>query len=77
MHTKERLSKIISSENKDYISFENGKWIYIDEGGLINLYRYGNFHALANKSEICMFHKLLELENSKSIEYDADERRIL
>ena len=66
----------ILNDVEAYVSFENGKWKYVDEGGLLNLYRHNEFHTLANKSEIQMFHKILELENSKKIEYDCDGKRV-
>lgn len=66
----------ILQDVESYISFENGKWVYIEQGGIIHLNRNGEFHNLASKSEICMFHKLLSLENSKHIEYDMDSKRI-
>lgn len=64
------------SEIKSYVSFENGKWSYIDEGGLWNVYRHKEFHRLASKPEITMVNKLLDLENSLIIEYDCDNKRV-
>lgn len=63
-------------EISSYISFENGKWKYIDEGGLINVYRFGTFHTLASKGEILMFYKLLEKEEAKIVEYDCDNLKV-
>lgn len=63
-------------EISSYVSFENGKWKYIDEGGLISIYRFNEFHTLASKAEICMFHKILDLERSKIVEYNCESERV-
>ncbi len=67
----------MNKENfNEYVSFENGKWSYISSNGLINVYRHKEFQRLASKPEITMFHKILDLENSKIVEYDCDGVRL-
>lgn len=63
-------------EIKEYVSFENGKYSYINANGSWNLYRHKEFQRLASKPEISMVHRLIELENSCIIEYDCDGRRV-
>lgn len=63
-------------EIKSYISFDNEKYSYIDEGGIINVYRCKEFQRLASKPEINMFYKLIDLEKSHQIEYDCDGKRM-
>lgn len=64
------------SEIEEYVSFENGKYSYINAKGSWNVYRHKEFQRLASKPEISMVNRLLTLENAKKIEYDCDGKRV-